>query len=293
MATLRKKSEKTAVQELDVSEIRPGSFQPRIMFDEEALQELASSIKEEGLIQPITVRPIEDDDDPDCKYEIIAGERRWRAFKMLKKGSIPAIIKIMDDRQTAVSSLIENIQRSSLTVLEEARGYKRLMSDLKMKQQEVADKVGKPRATIAQIIRLLNLHKDVLYMMETKQLEAGQTRPLLALPEEQQKEVAEVILKKGLNSLQTQNLVKKLVLKMENTDEDDEDDTKSKKNAEQEAEESKEREKELQESIRECFDEEAEIKIKVQLLGKGGGRVTFTVDEESWDEFIEKLQSIG
>lgn len=282
---MSKKSSNTStmVQEIPVDVIRPGKFQPRVIFDEDSLAELAASIREDGLLQPITIRPIIDEDDPEVKYEIIAGERRWRAFRMLKMKAIQAIVKDLDDKQTAIASLTENLQRASLTPVEEARGYRKLIDELKMKQQDIADRVGKSRPSISNMLRLLTLNKDVLHLLETGQMDAGQARPLVVLPKEKQLEAAETVIKKGFNSRQSELLVKKLVEQsgQEGEGEEEEDGRKW-------ADESLNRDKEIQEELEEIFGEN--VKVKVSTAASGVTRITLSSDGESLDELLEKLR---
>lgn len=279
---LKKTKSSNAVQELPIDELRPGKFQPRVLFDEEALGELAASIKADGLLQPITVRPIDDPDDPEVSYEIIAGERRWRAFQLLKVSTIPALVRDLDDKQTAIASLTENLQRASLTPIEEARGYKKLIEELKMKQQDVADRVGKSRPTISNMLRLLTLDKDVIHMLETGQMDAGQARPLVTLPKNQQAEAAETVVTRGLNSRQSELLVKKLI-EQNSKEEGDDDDGKDG------AESALSFDAELQEELGEAYGEN--VKVKVVTSSSGVTRITFSANEEFLEELLECLRA--
>jgi ParB family chromosome partitioning protein len=173
---------------------------------EEALEELAASIRNQGVMQPIVVRPISPE-----KYEIIAGERRWRATQMAGLDTIPAIVKPVGDEATIAMSLIENIQRENLNPIEEAMALKRLQDEFELTQQEVADAVGKSRVTVTNLIRLIGLHIDVRRMLEHGDLEMGHARALLSLPDEQQTQVARTVAGKGLSVRQTEALVRRLM----------------------------------------------------------------------------------
>lgn len=186
--------------------IQRGKYQPRTDMHEEALQELAASIRNQGVMQPIVIRPISSD-----KYEIIAGERRWRASQIAGLDTIPAIIKPVGDEAAIAMSLIENIQRENLNPIEEAMALKRLQDEFELTQQEVADAVGKSRATVTNLIRLIGLHIDVRRMLEHGDLEMGHARALLSLPDVQQAEAARSVVGRGLSVRQTESLVRRLV----------------------------------------------------------------------------------
>lgn len=278
---LKKAKTSNTILDVPVDELRPGKFQPRVLFDADEISELAQSIREDGLIQPITIRAIDDPDDPEVKYEIIAGERRWRAVKALKWETIQAVVKDFDDKQTAIASLTENLQRASLTAIEEARGYKKLIEELKMKQQEVADKVGKSRPSISNMLRLLNLDRDVIHLLETKQLDAAQARPLVMLPKGKQAEAAETVVKKSMSSKQVELMVKRLV---EQTAEDPD----SEMDSDAAASDSQSVMEELQEELSELYGED--VKVKVAVSTSGVTRITFSASEEFVDELLEKLR---
>lgn len=166
-------------REIPLAEIRPNRYQPRREFKPEELAELQASIKSTGLLQPITVRPA----GPD-RYELIAGERRWRAVTGLGWARIPAVVKDIDDRTALTLALVENLQRSDLNPLEEAEGYQRLLDEFAMTQQQVADMVGKDRSTVANILRILALPASVRRMVAESQLTLGHARALLSFPDE-------------------------------------------------------------------------------------------------------------
>ena len=186
--------------------IQRGKYQPRTDMHEEALQELANSIRVQGIMQPIVIRPISSD-----KYEIIAGERRWRASQIVGLDTIPAIIKPVGDEAAIAMSLIENIQRENLNPIEEAMALKRLQDEFELTQQQVADAVGKSRTSVTNLIRLIGLSIDVRRMLEQGDLEMGHARALLSLPDMQQSEAARAVVGRGLSVRQTESLVRRLI----------------------------------------------------------------------------------
>ena len=190
---------------LPISQVEPGLKQPRKRFDEESLQDLADSIRIHGIIQPLTVRRLSSG-----YYQIIAGERRWRAAKLAGLSEIPAVIIEADDRKVMELGLIENLQREDLNPIEEANGYKVLMSEYGLTQEEVAQRVGKSRPTVANALRLLGLTEPVRAMVEDGRLSAGHARALLTLGSKQQQAAAETVVKDALSVRQTELLVKKL-----------------------------------------------------------------------------------
>ena len=170
-----KQDHEQSVEEIELTAIRPNPYQPRRTFDEAALQELAASIKESGVFQPIILRQ----PDPDLnRYEIIAGERRFRASKLAGKTTIPAIVRTMSDSQMMEVAVLENLQREDLTPLEEAQAYQSLMDRLQLTQAQVAEKLGKSRPYIANYLRLLGLPQPVKDMLEDHRLSMGQARTL-------------------------------------------------------------------------------------------------------------------
>lgn len=199
------------LKEIYLDQIEPNPFQPRQEFNKEELQELALSIKENGIIQPITVRQIK----PDL-YQLVTGERRWRASRMIGLQKIPAIIKDYDDQQMMETALIENIQREDLNPIEEAQAYQRMMDEFKLTQEEVANKVGKSRSSIANIVRLLNLTPKVQVYVSRETISMGHARALLAIkdPEEQIK-VTEYIIDNNLSVRETEKLVQSYIREKE------------------------------------------------------------------------------
>ena len=192
---------------LKISEIEPNRSQPRQSFDEAALSELAESISAHGLLQPLLVRPL-----PLGGYEIVAGERRYRACRMAGLTEVPVVIRELTESETMELALIENLQREDLTPLEEAEGYNVLMNEHNFTQEEVAQSMGKSRPAIANALRLLKLPESIREMLREEQISAGHARALLTLEnEEQMKAVAEEIIKKDISVRQTEALCKKPV----------------------------------------------------------------------------------
>ena len=170
-----------AVNTLPVNALQPGKYQPRTRMDQEALNALAASIKAQGIMQPILVRPV-----GDGKHEIIAGERRWRAARIAGLSSVPVLVRNVPDQQALAVALIENIQREDLNALEEAAGIERLIREFSLTHQAVADAVGKSRTTVTNLLRLLDLPPPVRDLLAQGQLEMGHARALLVLPADQQ-----------------------------------------------------------------------------------------------------------
>ncbi|MDE1239590.1 ParB/RepB/Spo0J family partition protein [Vibrio aestuarianus] len=192
------------LMDIAISSLKPGMYQPRKDMSPDALEELAASIQSQGIIQPIVVRNL-----AAGGYEIIAGERRWRAAKQAGLKQVPCLIKNVDDRAAIAMALIENIQREDLNVIEEAQALERLQEEFKLTHQQVADVIGKSRATVSNLLRLNQLDDGVKRLVESKQLEMGHARALLMLEGEQQTEVAERVAEKQLTVRQTEQLVKK------------------------------------------------------------------------------------
>ena len=189
--------------EIPIEMIQPGKYQPRTYFAEESIAELAESIKAQGVIQPIVLRPI-----ADGRYEIIAGERRWRAAQRAGIEKVPAVIRTVDDESALAMSLIENIQREDLNPLEEASALQRLINDFQFTHQEVADAIGKSRSAVTNTLRLTHLPPPVAEMLVVGDLEMGHARALLTLASEDQLEVARQVIARGLNVRQTEELVR-------------------------------------------------------------------------------------
>ena len=191
--------------ELELSAIKANPYQPRRVFDEEKLQELAASIKEFGVVQPLVVRK------KGKGYELVAGERRLRAAKLAGLTSVPAIIKEYDDIKMMEIALVENIQRHDLNPIEEAQGLRRLMAECKLTQEQAAEKVGRSRVAVTNILRLLNLPEAIQGFIVEGKLNMGQAKQLLGLPkQEQQLEVAKAIMENGWSSRMTEQVVRLL-----------------------------------------------------------------------------------
>lgn len=195
------------LRHIPIDLIQRGKYQPRTEMHEEALQELADSIRVQGVMQPIVVRPLEGGD----RFEIIAGERRWRATQIAGLDTIPAVIRIVGDESAIAMALIENIQRENLNPIEEAMALKRLQEEFSLTQQEVAEAVGKSRTTITNLLRLMSLNHDVRVMLERGDIEMGHAKALLGLQPEQQSDASKAVAGKGLSVRQTEALVRKLL----------------------------------------------------------------------------------
>jgi len=204
------RGEELAKLPLDV--LQRGRYQPRVDMRAETLTELADSIRAQGVVQPIVVRPVESQGDGvSQRYEIIAGERRWRAAQMAGLAEIPAVIRHIPDESAIAVALIENIQRENLNPLEEARALERLISEFGLTHQQAAEAVGRSRAGVSNLLRLLELAPEVCELLEQRQLEMGHARALLALEQRRrQTEVANLVAKKGLSVRETEALVRRL-----------------------------------------------------------------------------------
>ncbi|MBI1195000.1 MAG: ParB/RepB/Spo0J family partition protein [Gammaproteobacteria bacterium] len=187
----------TSVRQLDVDLLRPGRYQPRRRFTSEALAELAESIRTEGVVQPIIVRPLPD--TAPTRYEIIAGERRWRAAQLAGLQHIPALVRSTDDRSTLVQALVENIQREDLNPVEVARGVERLISEFRLTHQEAARRLGRSRDSIMHLLRILKLEPPVLAQVEDGRLSLGHAKLLAGLPQPMQRYLADGAIHKGLS----------------------------------------------------------------------------------------------
>ncbi|MGB5571087.1 MAG: ParB/RepB/Spo0J family partition protein [Sedimenticolaceae bacterium] len=193
------------VHSLPVDLIKRGRYQPRRNFDEDRLRELADSISAQGMVQPIVVRPT-----GKKEYEIVAGERRWRAAQLAGLSEVPVVVKDVDDQSAMAMALIENIQRDDLNPLEEATALHRLLNEFELTHQQVAQAVGKSRTTVTNLIRLLDLNPEVKELLDRGQLEMGHARALLALSGVSQTEAAAQVAAKGLSVRETEALVRRL-----------------------------------------------------------------------------------
>jgi len=191
---------------LRVDQLQRGKYQPRTKMDEASLQELAASIRKQGLMQPILVRPTEKG-----RYEIIAGERRWRAARIAGLAEVPVLVRDVPDSAALAMALIENIQREDLNPLEEANGVQRLISEFKLTHQEAADAIGRSRTATTNLLRMLNLQKPVQQLVLDGKLEMGHARALLSLEGRRQEDVAKKIAERELSVRQTEKLVHDLL----------------------------------------------------------------------------------
>ena len=195
-----------SLRNLGVAQLQPGKYQPRTHMDQGSLQALADSIKVQGLIQPILVREVADQ-----HYEIIAGERRWRAAQLAGLSEVPVVIKVVADEAALAMALIENIQREDLNPLEEAGGIQRLIEEFGLTHQTAAEAVGRSRSAVSNLLRLLNLAKPVQDLLMSDRLDMGHARALLPLTQAQQSETAHSIVQKQLSVRETEKLVAKLL----------------------------------------------------------------------------------
>jgi len=195
----------TNLASLPVDLIQRGRFQPRRDFDPDSLRELADSIAAQGVVQPIVVRPI-----GEGRYEIIAGERRWRASQQAGLDEIPVVIRDVPDQAAMAMGLIENIQRDDLNPLEEAHALHRLLNEFELTHQQIAQAVGKSRTTVTNLLRLLELNEDVKKLIETGRIEMGHARALLGLKDQAQSDAARQVAQKGLSVRETERLVRRL-----------------------------------------------------------------------------------
>jgi ParB family transcriptional regulator, chromosome partitioning protein len=205
-AEQKQPAESSQLHTLPVEFLSRGKYQPRKDMSQEALEDLASSIRVQGVIQPIIVRPIAKD-----SYEIIAGERRWRAAQIAQLAEVPCIIKHVADEAAVAIALIENIQREDLNAMEEAVALERLLTEFSLTHQQVADAVGKSRVSVTNLLRLNQLNDDVKLLLEHGDIDMGHARALLALIDEQQSDAARLVAAKQLTVRETENLVRRIL----------------------------------------------------------------------------------
>lgn len=196
----------TGFREIPIDQLQRGEYQPRIHIDKVALEELGNSIKSQGILQPLLVRPL-----AKGQYEIIAGERRWRGAQLAGLQTVPAVVREVTDQTAMAVGLIENIQRENLNAIEEAKGYQRLLDEFGLTHQEVSEAVGCSRAQVSNLLRLLALHPKVQTMLESEEVDMGHARALLGLPENQQMGAANLVRNKRLSVRQTEALVKTII----------------------------------------------------------------------------------
>ena len=193
------------LKQIDVNQLKRGAYQPRRFIDENELQELAASIQKHGVMQPIVIRPIEDSETP---YEIIAGERRWRAAKLAGLAEIPAIVRDLTDQVAIALALIENIQRQDLNPIDQALALQRFHEEFGLSHQEIADTVGKARTTVSNLLRLLSLADEIKDLMQQGQLDMGHARAILTMKAKDQIQIAKIVIDKSLSVRQTEQLVR-------------------------------------------------------------------------------------
>lgn len=256
--------------ELSINALKPGVYQPRKEMEPEALEELASSIESQGIIQPIVVRQVEAD-----KYEIIAGERRWRAARKAGLKQVPCVVKNVEDRAAVAMALIENIQREDLNAIEEAQALERLQDEFELTHQQVADAIGKSRTTVSNLLRLNQLDNEVKALMSAKLIEMGHARALLALEATQQVALANHVAKKKLTVRQTENLVKKTLQgEVESTTPKQEIDNTT-------------------ELSLKHLSEQLNTKVALQMSTKGDGKIVINfADNEQLQSMLKQLQNI-
>ncbi|EHH3081259.1 ParB/RepB/Spo0J family partition protein [Vibrio vulnificus] len=253
--------------DIAVGQLQPGVYQPRKDMSPQALEELTASIQSQGIIQPIVVRPVQDG-----HFEIIAGERRWRAAKLAGLKRVPCLIKHVEDRAAIAMALIENIQREDLNVIEEAQALERLQDEFSLTHQQVADVIGKSRTAVSNLLRLNGLELEVKQFVAQKLLDMGHARALLALEGEQQVEVAQQVASKALTVRQTEQLVKKcLTPKVEEKNQPKDEETQQ---------------------ISQKLSETLGAKVSLVRNGNGKSKLTISIDEpHKLEQLIAKLES--
>jgi ParB family chromosome partitioning protein len=255
-----------SLRNLPIEFMQRGRYQPRRDMQPEALEELASSIRSQGIMQPIVVRPIEGG-----RYEIIAGERRWRACQLAGLDTVPALIREVPDESAAAMALIENLQREDLNPMEEALAMVRLQKEFELTHAEIAQLVGKSRTTITNLLRLTGLREEVQTLLENGDIEMGHGRALLGLPQEEQSAAASTVVSRGLSVRQTEALVRRLV--------EEKTSSKPQKSLDPDI-------KQLQESLSERLGSP----VAIQHSGKGRG--TLSIKYSSLDELDGILNHI-
>ena len=198
------------IENVSVDQLSPGQYQPRKRFDEESLQELADSIIEQGLMQPVIVRKL------DNNFEIIAGERRWRAAKLAKLDTIPVIVRDINDRTASIIALIENMQRVDLSSIEEAEGIKKMIDEFGMTHEEASDAVGKSRSAVSNLLRLLQLTDFVKDKLNSGDIDMGHARALISLAADQQNMVCQKIINEKLSVRKVEELIQSGITKVNN-----------------------------------------------------------------------------
>lgn len=197
------------LEQISVEILQRGQYQPRQHIADEALKELSDSIKQHGVMQPIVIRKVSSDGE-DAQYEIIAGERRWRAAKLAGLTHVPAIVRDMSDQVAIALALIENIQRQDLNPMEQALALQRFHEEFGLSHQEIAETVGKARASVSNLLRLLSLEESVKVLLDEQKIDMGHARALLPLKKTEQAKIAQQVVAKGLSVRQTEQLVREL-----------------------------------------------------------------------------------
>ncbi len=201
-----------SLQKIPDELLQRGQYQPRVDMRQDTLENLEKSIKAQGIVQPIVARPLKKENGKAQRYEIVAGERRWRAAQMAGLGEIPAVIRDVSDDAAIATALVENIQRENLNPLEEARALDRLIREFDLTHQEGADAIGRSRSSVSNLLRLLDLSDKVKPMLESRQLEMGHARALLSIPSKtQQFDAARQVVRKGLSVRETEQLVRRVL----------------------------------------------------------------------------------
>ncbi|HKL74932.1 MAG TPA: ParB/RepB/Spo0J family partition protein [Halanaerobiales bacterium] len=260
------------ITKIDVKKIEPNPFQPRKKFDTDSLNELSQSIKENGIIQPITVRQVKAD-----LYQIVSGERRWRAFKSISTKKIPAIVKDYSDKQMMEIALVENLQREDLNPMEEAQAYNKMIDNFDMKQNEIAEKVGKSRSSVANTLRLLNLPPKIQVYVSRGTISMGHARALLSLKEEKKQiEVADMLIEKDFSVRKTEEYISKI--------------KKSKEKKKKNSSKTKEKLDEKWEKARELLSKTLGTKIKIAKRKKKKVITIECDDYKDMEKLIEKIQ---
>lgn len=264
---------------LKVEQLRPGKYQPRSYMDEAALQTLAASIKAQGIMQPILVRRLSNENGADEQYEIIAGERRWRASQMAGLDEVPVLVREIADEAALAMALIENIQRENLNPLEEAQGIKRLIDEFTMTHEKAATAVGRSRVAVSNLLRLLTLCAPVQEMLMIGKLDMGHARALIGLSGAQQVMLAEQIVQNNLSVRDAENLVKKHNAQMQQPAQNEQQKAAHKTNVNHDV-------LRLQEALSDKLG--AAVSIKASASGAGTLKISYANLDEL-DEIIAKI----
>jgi ParB family chromosome partitioning protein len=256
------------LRKISIDKLLPGKYQPRKDMSDAALEELSLSIQSQGIIQPIVVRPLDEDKG---EFEIIAGERRWRAARLAQLTEVPCLIKDVPDESAVAIALIENIQREDLNAMEEAIALERLLTEFDLTHQEVAIAVGKSRTTVTNLLRLNNLHVEVKTLLENGDIEMGHARALLALDDYLQAEAAGIVATKELTVRETEALIKKIK------------NPEVKKEVKEKDQESTDIEKELTDKLG--------LKVSVSHNKKGKGKLVISYSKfEELEKLLAKIK---